>query len=86
MAQAPRNRGPNTTVLAALTPEGLQASMLVEGAATTEVFLTYLDQVLCPSLHSGQTVVMDNLGRAPGRCGARTHRSPAVPVGVFALL
>ena len=85
-AQAPRNRGPNTTVLAALTPEGLQAPMLIEGATNTEVFLTYLDEVLCPSLHSGQTVVMDNLGRAPGCRRAGTHRSPGVSVGVFALL
>ena len=69
VAQAPRNRGPNTTVLAALTPEGLQASMTVEGAANTEVFLTYLDKVLCPSLHAGQAVVMDNLN---------VHRAAAV--------
>jgi transposase len=69
VAQAPRNRGPNTTVLAALTTEGLQASMTVEGAANTEVFLTYLDKVLCPSLHAGQTVVMDNLN---------VHRATAV--------
>jgi transposase len=69
VAQAPRNRGPNTTVLAALTTEGLQASMTVEGAANTEVFLTYLDKVLCPSLQPGKTVVMDNLN---------VHRATAV--------
>ena len=86
VAQAPRNRGPNTTVLAALTPGGLQASMTVEGAANAEVFLTYLDEVLCPSLQPGKAVVMDNLGRAPGRRGAGAHRSPAVPVRVFAFL
>src|SRR5690348_12710904 len=40
VAQAPRNRGPNTTVLAALTPEGLQAPIIVEGAANSEVFCT----------------------------------------------
>ena len=69
VAQAPRNRGPDTTVLAALTTEGLQASMTVEGAANTEVFLTYLDKVLCPSLQPGKTVVMDNLN---------VHRATAV--------
>jgi transposase len=69
VAQAPRNRGPNTTLLAALTTEGLQASMIVGGAANTEVFLTYLDKVLCPSLHAGQAVVMDNLN---------VHRATAV--------
>jgi transposase len=69
LAQAPRNRGPNTTVLAALTPEGLQAPMLIEGATNTEVFLTYLDKVLCPTLQPGRTVVMDNLN---------VHRAAAV--------
>jgi hypothetical protein len=82
----PATAAESTTVLAALTLEGLQASMIVEGAANTEVFLTYLDEVLCPALQPGQTVVMDNLGRAPGCRGARTHRSPGVPVGVPALL
>jgi transposase len=69
VAQAPRNRGPNTTVLAALTTEGLQAPMIIEGSTNTEVFLTYLDEVLCPTLHAGQTVVMDNLN---------VHRATAV--------
>jgi transposase len=61
LAQAPRNRGKNTTLLAALTPEGILASLTLEGATNSEVFLTYLDQVLCPALRPGQTVVMDNL-------------------------
>ena len=60
-AQAPRNRGPNTTVLAALTAEGVLAAMRIEGPANTEVFLTYLERVLCPALRPGQVVVMDNL-------------------------
>jgi transposase len=59
--EAPRNRGPNTTVLAALTAEGVLASMRIEGSTNTEVFLTYLERVLCPALHPGQVVVMDNL-------------------------
>jgi transposase len=69
LAQAPRNRGPNTTVLAALTTEGLQAPLLIEGATNTEVFLTYLKEVLCPTLQPGRTVVMDNLN---------VHRAAAV--------
>jgi transposase len=59
--KAPIKRGQNTTLLAAMTHEGLLASMTVEGAANTEAFLTYLDQVLCPALRPGQVVVMDNL-------------------------
>jgi transposase len=60
-AQAPRNRGPNTTVLAALSTEGVLASMRIEGSANTEVFLSYLDQVLCPALRPSRVVVMDQL-------------------------
>ena len=59
--RAPCNRGTNTTILAALTCRGLLATMTVEGAANIGVFLTYLDQVLCPALRRGQTVVLDNL-------------------------
>lgn len=59
--QAPCNRGRNTTLLAAMTQDGLLASMTVEGAANAEVFLTYLDNVLCPALRPGQVVVLDNL-------------------------
>ena len=59
--QAPTNRGKNTTLFAAMTHEGLLASMTVEGAANTEAFLTYLDEVLCPALRPGRVVLMDNL-------------------------
>lgn len=59
--QAPRNRGPNTSLLAALTMDGLVASMTVERSTNKEVFLTYLDNLLCPALRCGQVVIMDNL-------------------------
>jgi transposase len=59
--QAPTNRGKNTTLLAAMTHEGLLTSMTIEGAANTEAFLLYLDGLLCPALRPGQTVLMDNL-------------------------
>jgi transposase len=84
-AQAPRNRGPNTTVLAALTTQGVLASMRIEGPANTEVFLTYLDQVLGPALRPGQVVVMDqlNVHKAAAvrqrieACGCRLEFLPA---------
>ena len=52
---------PNTTLLAALTCQGVLASMRLGGPANTEVFLTYLDKVLCPVLARNQVVVMDQL-------------------------
>ena len=59
--QAPRNRGRNTSILAAMSHQGLVGTMTVEGSTNTEVFLTYLDRVLCPALRPGQVVVLDNL-------------------------
>jgi len=49
------------TLLGAITCSGLLASMTVEAATDTDVFLAFLDQVLCPQLRPGQIVVMDNL-------------------------
>jgi transposase len=38
----------------------------VEGASTSVVFETYVEQVLAPSLRRGQVVVMDNLSAHKG--------------------
>ena len=58
----PRNRGKNTTLLSSMTTRGMGASLAVEGSTTARVFEAYVEKVLAPSLHSGQVVVMDNLG------------------------
>ena len=64
--RAPRNRGKNTTLVAALTSEGMGASVAVEGSTTAEVFEAYVERFLAPSLKSGQVVVMDNLNAHKG--------------------
>jgi transposase len=56
----PRNRGPNTTVLSSMSVEGMGPSLTVEGATTSAVFEAYVEQVLAPTLRSGQVVVMDD--------------------------
>jgi len=58
---APGGHWRTVTMLAALTLEGLQAPMTIESATDGDVFLAYLEQVLCPRLSPGQVVVMDNL-------------------------
>ena len=40
--------------------------MLVEGATTTEVFESYITQVLIPWLRPGQIVILDNLAAHTG--------------------
>lgn len=57
----PLHGGPNVTVVAALTPQGLEAVMTVDGAVNGAVFAAYLGQVLGPTLQPGDVVVLDNL-------------------------
>lgn len=57
----PLHSGPNVTLLAALTPEGLGALLSVNGAVNGQVFAAYLDQLLGPMLRPGDVVVLDNL-------------------------
>jgi transposase len=61
--KVPRNRGPNTTLIASMTLEGaMGASMAFEGATDKEAFEAYLERFLAPTLRQGQIVVMDRLG------------------------
>ena len=50
------------TLLGALTLQGMLASMTVESPTDGDVFLAFLEQVLCPRLQPGQIVILDNLG------------------------
>jgi hypothetical protein len=50
---APRNWGKNVMLLASITEEGVGACLAVEGATTREVFETYLERALAPTLRSG---------------------------------
>ncbi len=67
----PRNRGPNTTLLASMTAEGMGPCLVVvevvEGATTRIVLETYIERVLVPNLRNGQVVVMDNLSAHKGK-------------------
>lgn len=63
----PRNRRKNITLLASLSPSGIGETMLIEGAANTEIFEIYVEQFLVPSLKEGQIVIMDNLSIHKGQ-------------------
>jgi transposase len=49
------------TILGAMSLRGMIATMTVEAATDADIFLAYLDHVLCPALQSGDVVIMDNL-------------------------
>jgi len=57
----PRNHGKNTTLVAALAPDGLQMPWMIEGAMDTATFEWYITEQLAPTLRPGQVVVLDNL-------------------------
>ena len=50
------------TVLAALTVDGILASMTIESPTDGDVFLAFVEQVLGPRLQPGHIVILDNLG------------------------
>jgi len=49
------------TILSAMSTRGLIATMTIEEPTDADIFLAYVQQVLCPALRSGDVVVMDNL-------------------------
>ena len=61
--KVPRNRGKNTTLIAAMTLEGsMGESMTIEGATDALAFEAYVEHFLAPTLKEGQVVVLDGLG------------------------
>ena len=65
-AEVPRNRGKNTTLLASMSLEGMGPCLAVEGATSATVFESYVEQLLAPTLRSGQIIVVDNLSAHKG--------------------
>ena len=57
------------TILGAMSLRGMIATMTIEEATDADIFLAFVEQVLCPALKQGDLVVMDNLS---------SHKVPAV--------
>jgi transposase len=57
----PAGRWRTLTLLGAISVSGWVATMTIEAPTDGDVFLAFLQQVLCPQLRRGQVVVMDNL-------------------------
>jgi len=56
------------TILSAMSTRGMIATMTIEEPTDADIFLAYIEHVLCPELRLGDVVVMDNLSshKAPG--------------------
>jgi transposase len=57
----PQSHWQTLTLLAALTTRGLEAPMTIPEPTDGDIFLAYVEQVLCPRLRLGQVVILDNL-------------------------
>ena len=60
-APVPHGHWKTTTFVGGLTLAGIVAPMTLDGAMTGAAFLAYVEQVLAPTLHPGDVVVLDNL-------------------------
>lgn len=57
----PHGHWKTTTFTGALRLTGMTAPFVYDGAMTGNVFLAYIEQVLVPTLTTGDVVIMDNL-------------------------
>jgi transposase len=73
---APCGHWETHTVVAALRLEGLDAPAVFNGPIDTATFLAYVEQVLVPTLCSGDVVVLDNLA---------VHKQPEVRAAIEAV-
>ena len=69
LAKVPHGHWKTLTLVAALRVDGLTAPYVVAGAMDGAAFLAYVEQVLSPTLRTGDIVFMDNL---------RTHKVDGV--------
>jgi transposase len=65
----PRGSYRHLTLFASLSLTGIEAPMIMEGAADRPAFQAYIEQVLVPTLQPGQIVILDNLS---------VHKQPAL--------
>ena len=74
LAKVPHGRWRTLTFLAALRCDAVTAPCVVDGPINGATFLAYVEQVLVPTLHPGDIVIMDNLGSHKGAAVRRAIR------------
>jgi len=68
VSKVPHGHWKTTTFVAGLRSTALTAPCVIDGPMNGSAFLAYVEQILAPSLKSGDIVVMDNLSahKVPG--------------------
>jgi transposase len=62
VAAVPHGHWKTSTFVGALRASGFTAPLVLDGAMNGEAFRAYVEQILAPTLRTGDIVVMDNLG------------------------
>ena len=75
IAKVPHGHWRTLTFLAALRHDRIDAPCVIDGPINATSFLAYVEQILLPTLSSGDIVIMDNLGSHKGRAVRRAIRS-----------
>lgn len=76
IASVPHGHWHTTTFIAGLRHDDITAPMVADGAMTGALFLKYVQEFLCPTLHPGDIVIADNL---------RSHKVAGVKEAVEAV-
>jgi transposase len=66
LAKAPFGKWQTLTFLAALRCDRLEAPCVIDGPINGVSFRAYVEQILAPTLKTGDVVIMDNLGSHKG--------------------
>jgi transposase len=75
VAKAPHGRWRTLTFLAALRADRIDAPCVIDGPINGRSFQAYIEQVLVPTLQSGDIVIIDNLGSHKGKAVRRAIRA-----------
>ena len=62
IAAVPHGHWKTSTFVGALRTSGFTAPLVLDGAMNGDAFRAYVEQILAPTLSTGDIVVMDNLG------------------------
>jgi transposase len=74
LAKAPFGHWKTMTFVAALRHDRIEAPWFLDGPMNGELFRTYVEKVLVPTLAPDELVVMDNLGSHKGKAVRRAIR------------
>jgi len=72
LAKVPHGHWKTTTFVAGLRFDAITAPFVIDCPMNRDIFLTYLQECLVPTLNQGDIVIMDNLPAHKGACVRET--------------